>query len=252
MNISAPLADQQPHTLVLWDIDHTLIESRGVGPAVYRRAFRAATGRNLQDLVIVPGWTELAITAETLRTNGLEVSDQTISALIGRLVEEFRRARVELATIGRELPGASEILKCLSAEPAIHQTVLTGNVRAVAQVKLEAFDLDRFVDLESAAFGDDGYDRAALVSVAQHRAGLRTGVTFCGETTVIIGDSVEDIRAARKAQVRAIGVATGASTLDELRYAGADDLLPDLCDHARVRRLILGDVRATRVFGFSE
>ena len=34
--------------LVLWDIDHTLIETRGVGGEIYADAFRAVTGHPLR------------------------------------------------------------------------------------------------------------------------------------------------------------------------------------------------------------
>src|SRR5260370_435043 len=34
-------------TLVLWDVDHTLIETRGVGGELFREAFEQATGHKL-------------------------------------------------------------------------------------------------------------------------------------------------------------------------------------------------------------
>jgi hypothetical protein len=66
---------------VLWDVDHTLIETRGVGRAIYFRAFPAATGKPLAELASVSGRTELDIMTETLRINGIEPTDGLVTKL---------------------------------------------------------------------------------------------------------------------------------------------------------------------------
>src|SRR6266568_8382733 len=58
-----------PRLLVLWDVDHTLIETRGVGRAIYDQAFLVATGRPMTELANVSGRTELDIMTESLRIN---------------------------------------------------------------------------------------------------------------------------------------------------------------------------------------
>src|SRR5918992_825794 len=126
-----------PLVLVLWDVDHTLIETRGVGLAIYQRAFPAATGRPLDKLAQVSGRTELDIMRETLRINAIEPTDHTVATLATALINEYDKAREELATTGRALPGAPATLDRLAAEPRIHQGVLTGNLRDVARIKLE-------------------------------------------------------------------------------------------------------------------
>ncbi|MGH3925866.1 MAG: haloacid dehalogenase, partial [Pseudonocardiaceae bacterium] len=84
MPVSTP--DRSPRTLVLWDIDHTLIETRGVGRAIYERAFLAATGRPLTNLATIAGRTELDIMRETLRLNGIEPTDVAVRALVDALI----------------------------------------------------------------------------------------------------------------------------------------------------------------------
>lgn len=54
-------AAASPRTLVLWDIDHPLIETRAVGRAICRRAFLAATGIPLAEFAPVSGRTEFDI-----------------------------------------------------------------------------------------------------------------------------------------------------------------------------------------------
>ena len=71
---------------MLWDVDHTLIETRGVGRAIYDRAFPAATGKPLTELASVSGRTELDIMAETLRINGIEPTNGMVAKLADALV----------------------------------------------------------------------------------------------------------------------------------------------------------------------
>jgi phosphoglycolate phosphatase len=66
---------------VLWDIDHTLIETRGVGRAIYERVFPAVTGKPLRQLAEVAGRTELAIMHDTLRFHDVEPSEQMMRRL---------------------------------------------------------------------------------------------------------------------------------------------------------------------------
>lgn len=237
MSASQPSATPsvQPRLLVLWDVDHTLIETRGVGRAIYDRAFPAATGKPLEKLARVAGRTELDIMSESLRLNGIEPTDDAIDRLAVALVQGYEDAREELGTIGRALPGARETLAELAADPAVHQSVLTGNLREVARIKLEVFGLDGFLDLQVGAYGDDHPERARLVAVAQARAAERKGVAF---ETVLIGDTPMDVEAGLIAGVRVVGVATGTTTAAELRKAGASTVLDGLTDPKAVRRAV--------------
>jgi phosphoglycolate phosphatase-like HAD superfamily hydrolase len=213
---------------VLWDVDHTLIETRGVGRAIYDRAFPAATGKPLAELASVSGRTELDIMAETLRINGIKPTNGMVTRLADELVQGYEDAREELRTVGRALPGARDVLASLADEPASHQSVLTGNLREVTRIKLEVFGLDGYLDLASGAYGDDHSDRPKLVALAQRRAGARTGDVFGNDATALIGDTPQDVEAGLAAGVRVIGVATGKTSAEELRDAGAHDVASNL------------------------
>lgn len=216
-----PSTAPSPRLLVLWDVDHTLIETRGVGFAIYQRAFPVATGRALVELAKVSGRTELDIMRETLRINDVDPTDEAVDALAEALIQGYEDARTELSERGRALPGANDTLTKLAANETMFQTVLTGNLREVARIKLEVFGLDGFLDLAAGAYGDDHQERAELVTIAQERAGDRTGNEFGTTTTVLIGDTPNDVAAGLAAGVPAIGVATGKTSIAELRAAGA-------------------------------
>jgi len=61
-----------------------------------------------------------------------------------------------------------------------------------------------------------------------------------GDRLVVVGDTVRDITAALASEAVAIGVATGASTVEELEAAGATAVLPGLGDRDVALAAILG------------
>lgn len=229
-----------PRLLVLWDIDHTLIETRGVGHAIYQRAFTAAFGIELGRLAKVSGRTELDIMTETLRINGLEPIDEAIAKLARALIDGYQAARDELAAKGRTLPGAKATLARLAKDDQVYQSVLTGNLKEVARIKVEVFGLAPYLNLEAGAYGEDDHDRARLVQLAQQRAQTVTGDAFINSRTVLIGDTPNDIRAGKEAGVRVIGVASGKSSTNELTGAGAELVLADLTQPELLVTIMLG------------
>jgi phosphoglycolate phosphatase-like HAD superfamily hydrolase len=105
-------------------------------------------------------------------------------------------------------------------------------------VKLSAFGLDGYLDFEVGGYGSDNDVRAKLVQVAQQRASTKYGVSFGPTTTVLVGDTPRDVRAGLDGGARVVGVASGSDSMDVLRDAGADAVLPDLRDAGTVVRVI--------------
>ena len=120
------------------------------------------------------------------------------------------------------------------------QSVLTGNTRPSAEIKLRAFDLDRYLDFDIGAYGTDDDTRANLVNVARQRAEKAHGVNFDADATVLIGDTPNDVAAARDSGARIIAVATGKDSAADLAAAGADTVLADLTDTTAVLAAIYG------------
>jgi phosphoglycolate phosphatase len=226
--------------LVLWDIDHTLIESRGVGRAIYERVFPEVTGQPLRELATVHGRTELDIINETLQLHAIEPTEQVVNQLAAALTEGYRAAIGELTTRGRVLPGAREALDVLADEPGLHQSVLTGNTTDVARVKVEAFGLDRYLDLSLGAYGDDHRDRHELVAIACNRASQQLGAAISAEQVVLIGDTPSDVKAALAAGAHIVAIATGKYSVDQLIAAGAKSSLGSLVDLPHLRQALMG------------
>ncbi|MGI5457673.1 HAD family hydrolase [Streptomyces sp. CA-249302] len=213
--------------IVLWDVDHTLVDNAGVSKEIYAGAFKALAGRDAELPAPTEGRTDRAIMHEMFVRHGLPVPGW---ASAQRVLEEAGRGREEdLRRRGRVLPGVQEGLKALAADPEICSSVLTGNIAANARVKLRAFGLDDLLDMAVGGYGEDSEDRACLVDAARSRIHAAYGVALT-MPTVLIGDTPRDVQAAHDAGARCVAVASGIHSMAELSAAGADFVVPDLTD----------------------
>ncbi|WP_429428324.1 haloacid dehalogenase-like hydrolase [Nocardia sp. GAS34] len=112
----------------------------------------------------------------------------------------------ELARDQPAYPGAVDSIAVLH-ERGFIQTVLTGNLRVAAEVKLRVSGLDRYLDLGIGAFGDDARDRFELPAVVIKRFTAQYGTALDTSRTVVIGDAPNDIACARHAGFHVIAVA---------------------------------------------
>ena len=120
--------------------------------------------------------------------------------------------------------------------------MLTGNIRPLAALKLRLAGLGDHLDLDVGAYGDVHEVRAELVTVARDAASQAYGADFSGASTVLVGDTPLDVEAALATGARAVAIATGSYSAAELAAAGADVILADLTDTARVLAAVTGTV----------
>jgi phosphoglycolate phosphatase-like HAD superfamily hydrolase len=116
--------------------------------------------------------------------------------------------------------------------------LLTGNIEAGARQKIRAVNLAWEQFLVN-AFGSDHEHRPMLPAVAQRRAEALLGREIPGERMVIIGDTPADIHCGRSLNVRAIGVATGRYSVDELAEHDPAAVFASLADTDAVVEAIL-------------
>lgn len=229
--------------LVLWDIDYTLIDSGGVGEHLYGLAFKEMFGRDLPGIAALAGRTDRAIIADTLALAGVKSPAAQVDAFLAQLAAQAPLVRELARERCTALPGALAAVKALAAASPdvwIAQSVLTGNTRALAEVKLAALAFTSFFDLAVGAYGDHHEVRAELVHLARQRAARAYGRGFPGQATVLIGDTPLDVAAALATGARVVAVATGGSSAAELAAAGAHAVLPDLSETAAVLTAIVG------------
>ena len=220
---------------MLWDVDYTLVGADGLGTRLYEVVFREMFGRELTEVAPKAGRTDRAIVGDTLALAGVSRGEvDAFLAVLGRVAADG-------AVPGpvRPLPGAAEAIAAL-ASAGIRQSVLTGNIRPLANLKLRRAGLSAGLDLDAGAYGDVHEVRAELVTVARRAARQVYGLDFPGEATVLVGDTPLDVEAALATGARAVAVATGSYPAPDLAAAGAHVLLPDLTDTARVVAAVTG------------
>ena len=219
--------------LALWDVDYTLVSADGLGTRLYEVVFREMFGRELTAVAPKAGRTDRAIIGDTLALAG--VSRVWVDAFLAALARAAADGAVRAEV--RPLAGASDAVAAL-ASAGIRQSVLTGNIRPLAALKLRLAGLGEHLDLDVGAYGDVHEVRAELVAVARRAAREAYGTDFSGSSTVLIGDTPLDVEAALAAGARVVAVATGSYPAADL--AGAHVVLPDLTDPARVLAAVTG------------
>lgn len=233
----------QPMTtsmLVLFDIDGTLLSAG----RVFREALRAAlvaTFGTAGDMASYEfsGRTDPEIVRGLMRGAGL--GDAAIDACMAQALERFTLELVPLLAPDeiRPKPGVRELIERLAGDGAVTLGLLTGNLEACARAKLQPLDLNRYFPF--GAYGSDHEDRSALPVIAIKRAYRATGKRFMGKQVVIVGDSIHDVRCGRHLGVRAVAVASGVTTREQLAAENPDVLLDDLADTSAALAAILAD-----------
>jgi phosphoglycolate phosphatase-like HAD superfamily hydrolase len=228
--------------LVLFDIDGTLLVSAGAG----RRAIRAALGEligdeSVFDRVRFDGKTDPQIVAELLHEAGHD--DPRAEDRIAEVCERYVALLEAELGAGRTtvtlMPGVHPLLERLEAEPDVVIGLLTGNVERGAALKLQAGGLDpqRFA---LGAYGSDSAHRPDLPAIAARRAAAHFGRVPDGDAVVIIGDTPADITCGRAICARAVAVATGSYSVDELASHEPHAVFPDLAATDDVLAALLG------------
>ena len=221
--------------ILLWDIDGTLIRSLKTGGykeytiPVLEEVF--GTAGRLADMH-VSGMTDLQIVFEALSDAGVGQDEILARAevLVSRLTEEARRVTGNGAKFFELLPGVRETLQALAAHPRYESALVTGNIKPMAQLKMELVGLEHFFTLPG-AFGDESHNRRDLPARAAERIRKHLQVDLSPEQFIVIGDTPNDIDCARHFGARAVAVGTGRFySTEEILIHKPDRFLPDLSD----------------------
>jgi phosphoglycolate phosphatase len=227
--------------LVLFDIDGTILHSGGAGRDAMEYALATVFGTAGDSSMRYDGKTDKQIVRESMRAAG--ISDTEIDAHMEQVVSLY------VATLPSRLgdperhvglyPGVAELIAAVHARDDSVLGLLTGNVESGARLKLAAVGLD-FEQFRINAFGSDNEVRGALPAIAHRRMQDAFGVTLGGRDVVVIGDTPADISCGRALGARAIAVATGSYSVDELKAHHPYAVFQDLSDTDAVMAAIAG------------
>ena len=212
--------------LILFDIDGTLVRTGGAGvrafAKVFAAEFRASEGF---DRLNFAGRTDLSLLREFFDLHQIPLTPENYQRFFDQYIfwldHLLERSRTEIC------PGVVDFIR--QARELPHPPLLgllTGNIRLGAEIKLRHFGL--WNEFAIGGFADDHEDRCRIAAVARERGERALGETLAADQVLVVGDTPLDIRCARAIGAKALAVATGGSSLEELRPHQADWTVPDL------------------------
>ena len=219
-------------TLILFDIDGTLLNTGGAGIAAltqgFSRAFPEQAARMPQ--LDLAGATDSGLVINIFHHAEIEHTQENGARFLDAYLDHLGE---NLLTFGGQLlPGVSGLLDALADHPGATIGLLTGNIERGARLKIDHFGIGHHFSFGS--YGDDHHDRDALGPIAIQRASAATGKSFSSRQVYVIGDTAKDISCARAAGAQAVAVATGSIPHAELEAHAPDLLFEDLADTAAV------------------
>ena len=226
--------------LVLFDIDGTMITSEGAGLVAMLDAMHEIVPGHTFSFEGIPvaGRLDTLIWRDLLARHGMDHDD----ALHGRFRERYGhhlQRRLGVTHTARALPGVIDLIGALAREPHVTLGILTGNYEHTGRLKVERAGIPT-AQFAANAWADDGLSRRALTPVAMRRCSEGRGREISPHDVIVIGDTPHDIDCAHAHGCRALAVATGGSSADELRAHRADLVVDDLSDSEALARWILG------------
>ncbi len=225
------------HTLVLFDIDGTLVRGTAAKFAFETAMVETYGTAGAVDSYDFSGKTDPQIARELLLAAGLE--DATVEAglagLWDRYIGELESRIIENPM--KLLPGVADLIEALDAEPDVALGLVTGNIIRGARVKLGSVGLAEC--FEVGGYGSDHAVRDHLPAIALERAFEAWGVRFPPESAVIVGDTPRDVQCGKHEGTRTVAVATGRIPREQLEATGADAVFDDFSDVGSVIEVLL-------------
>lgn len=225
--------------LVLFDIDGTLLTCGGSGMEAMRRTSAAMFGERVSfDGIRAAGSMDPHLFREALaQSDALHLEDQH-DGFRAHYIEQISVTLEERRADVQSYTGVHALLEEVFERPEdVVPGLLTGNYGESARHKLHAVRIDpaRFA---ITAFGDEAPTRPGLVALAMKRWAESRGTPVSPDEVLVVGDTPRDVECASANGVACLAVATGHYSAEELREAGATDVVDDLSDPAPFWNLV--------------
>jgi phosphoglycolate phosphatase-like HAD superfamily hydrolase len=230
--------------LLLWDIDGTILRSGGAGmKAMYKVAGRLFGEHHSWEGIDPGGNLDPAIFAEYARINRLSDDPAHHAAFHEHYLAELQAQLAAAGDAVLAMPGIHGLFALLRERQQTRRDIvmglLTGNYTRAVPLKLEAVGVDP-AWFQITAFGDEGKTRPDLVALARKKFERLTGHAPDIRRVIVIGDTPRDVQCAHAHGCVSLAVATGGHSVEVLRDAGAEVVVPDLADPSPLLRLIDG------------
>lgn len=216
-------------TILLFDIDGTLLLTGGAGKIAFEKAVEELFGfRDSWGGMVPDGKTDPIIIDEILTPRlGEPLSPSAYKELCDRYHDHFE-VEVERVEKFHIMPGIQPLLETLSKNPSLALGIATGNFKKAAELKLKRGKLEGYFAF--GGFACDASDRRELTRIGYERGKKHCGEEIPAEQVFVIGDTIYDIRAGKSFGAKTVAVCTGSTTRETLAAMEPDYLFPDLSD----------------------
>jgi phosphoglycolate phosphatase-like HAD superfamily hydrolase len=225
-------------TVLLFDVDGTLVTTGGVGRRALEIAFERSFGRRDACRTFrLDGMTDRAI----VRTGLQAIAVEPTEALIDRILADYLLVLAEEVAAATDATyrlhaGMATTLDAAGAQREVAVGLGTGNIREGARIKLQRVGIyDRF---GFGGFGCDAEDRTSLIRRGAERGATKLGADLADCRVVVIGDTPKDVAAARAIGAESVGVGTGSFSADQLLASGATHAFPNLAAAGAVEAVL--------------
>jgi phosphoglycolate phosphatase len=225
-------------TILLFDIDGTLVTTGGAGRRAMQRGFGAIFGRPEVMDFRMDGMTDRLIVKQALAIIGEEPRDELIERILEAYVDALRDEVLRVPDEHYRVHAGMHDAILHGKERGAAVGLGTGNVHVGARVKLERVGLhDAF---GFGGFGSDAEERVHVLAVGAERGAATLGVPLSACSVVVIGDTPKDVAAAQGIGAACVGVATGSYSVEALLASGADHAFSDLTAPGALSALFAG------------
>jgi phosphoglycolate phosphatase len=223
-----------PRTLLLWDIDGTILRTGGAGMRAMAKVAATMFGQHcVWEGIEAAGSLDPVIFAQFAALNRLDDPHAHHERFRDRYLDQLSAELDTEAGRAVAMPGVHDVLALLRERSVRDGDVvlglLTGNYTGAVPIKLRAVGVEPEW-FSITAFGDEGASRPDLVELALKRYQSRYGARIDTRRAIVIGDTPRDIHCAKAHGCFSLAVATGGFSVDELLTHGPDIAVSDLSD----------------------
>ncbi len=219
--------------LLIWDIDGTLINCKGVGRKAMNAAFERIYGvKSGFDRVSMAGRLDECIVKDAMEQHNVQNRD------MDNFYNTYASTLLEQMEIHKPYvhEGVIEVLEETARSGRVINAVGTGNCKVGADMKLEFTGLNHFMKL--GGYGSDHTLRAELIRDVIGKSESMLGRALDPDQIFVVGDTPRDVRAGKDNGVKTIALLTGGYTREELEMYGPDFVLTSLQDKNAFYRAI--------------
>lgn len=213
--------------LVLFDVDGTILLGSGHHANAFKPVFDNMFDKDI-DMTNISGTTDALIFERMFEKEGVENTPENIAKMNDYLAKHFQKQDISGTKI---LPGVRELLEQLSKEKDVLIGLGTGNVKEIAFHKLKHLEIDNYFKM--GGFGGKFNVRSEMIEDGIKEFEKEHG-KINRKDVFIIGDTDQDIIAAKNNNAKVIAVLTGRGKREELEKLNPDYIFDDLTDTKKI------------------